>query len=152
WLAGFIVVVDAIAIAEFLERHNWQFKTVQEVAASVLPAAAYIFLGVGTVFALNDVIASRQIITTYDHVFATWDHFLLPFPIASITHHLSLPSLQITDLSYWSMFGEIGGVLVLLALIKGREPAFKYAASIVTAFYFALFIFYLFPSLGPYTL
>ena len=152
WLAGLIVVVDAVALAEFLDRHDWQFKIVQELAVSLLPTATYLFIGVGTVFALNDVIASRQAITTYDHVFAAWDHFLLPFPVASISHHLSLRSLQIIELYYWSMFGEIGGVLILLALFEGRRAAFRFAASIVTAFYLALIVFYFFPSLGPYSL
>src|SRR4051812_8537744 len=31
WFAGLIVVVDAIAIAEFLDRHDWQFRTVEEL-------------------------------------------------------------------------------------------------------------------------
>ena len=152
WLAGLIIVIDAVAIAEFLDCHSWRFKTVQEQTLNLLPAATYIFVGVGTVFALNDVIASRQAITTYDHVFAAWDRFLLPFPVASITHHLSLRSLQVIEVIYWSMFGEIGGVLILLALVDGRRNALKFAASIVTAFYLALALFYFFPSLGPYSL
>ena len=50
------------------------------------------------------------------------------------------------------MFPQIGAAMILLAVCDGKKRALQYVGTILLAYYFALALFYLWPSQGPYYL
>ena len=50
------------------------------------------------------------------------------------------------------MFPQIGAAMFLLALCDGKKRALQFVGTILLSYYFALALFYLWPSQGPYYL
>jgi hypothetical protein len=50
------------------------------------------------------------------------------------------------------MFAQIGAALLLTSFIYGKSRGFRFVGAILTAYYLALALFYLWPSQGPYYL
>jgi len=53
---------------------------------------------------------------------------------------------------YFGMFPQIGAALILGAVYAGKKQALRFVGTILTAYYLALILFFLWPSQGPYYL
>jgi len=152
---GVVVVVDGIALAELFDRCQDDLDSILGFIKSLMPASAYLFFGLVMMFAYNDLIASSKFLGAYDQLFLKLDsYFLHRSTVSEIAHrilsHLSASELSAIEFIYYGMFGQIGAALILVAGFSGRKEALRYVGTILTAYYLALIIFYLCPSMGPF--
>src|SRR5207248_4485362 len=58
--------------------------------------------------------------------------------------------LNAAEFIYYGMFGQIGAALIILALYSGKKQSLRYVGTMLTAYYIAIIIFFLLPSMGPF--
>jgi hypothetical protein len=76
--------------------------------------------------------------------------------VSGLTHWalqaFPLSFFKALEFIYFGMFLQIGATLIFLALIDGRTRALQFVGTILTSYYLALIIFYVWPAQGPYNL
>jgi PAP2 superfamily len=156
WIAFFMDVFSAIvvtgtsiAIAEFLEVQQFKLDNIRQPMWNLLRAAHYFFFGVTMVFLYNDVIARSRPFSHDDAARRIDSVLLLGSSIPSFAHRIPHFLFPIADAIYWG-FGEIGAVFLLLAFLRRKSEAFRYAGAMLTAYYLGLIIFYIWPVVGPF--
>ena len=155
WVKAVVLGIDAVAILELLNRQRG--RGLRQAAASVLPAAAYLFFGFLMVLAYNCAIVSVRFNFTMDTAFGAMDRWLLWGHSVSDLAHWSVRTFPISffhvlEFIYFGMFPQIGAALILVALSDGRARALQFVGTILVSYYLALAIFYIWPSQGPYYL
>ena len=150
-----IVTVDAVAILEFFRR--LKPPDLRKAAGSVLLPALYLFFGFLLVFAYNDIILSVRFFGATDATLFMMDQWLLHgFSVSSLchwaVHSLPVSFFRVLELIYFGMFSQIGAALILTGLYDNKRRAFQFVGTILTAYYLALALFYLWPSQGPFYL
>ena len=153
WVKALILTVDTFALVEFLERRTGPQR--RKTLAAILLPALYLFCGFLLVFAYNCVIVSARFNLAYDAAFNAADKWLLHgWTVSDLCHwairRFPLSFFQFLEFIYFGMFPQIGAAIVLVAIHDGRSRALQYIGTILTAYYLALGIFYLWPSLSPY--
>jgi len=155
WAHALILTVDSVAILELregLKPQGWG-----RVMGDVVVPALYLFGGLLLVSAYNDIILSSRFFAAADTMFDSMDRWLLRGLSVS---HLCHWALQVFPLSvfrflefiYFSLFSQIGAGLLLVAIACGRRRGLQFVGAILSAYYLALGLFYLWPSQGPYYL
>jgi PAP2 superfamily len=149
------VGLDAVALLELVNRQK--ATALRQTAAAVLWPAAYLFFGFLMVLAYNNVIVSVRYNFATDPALAAIDRWLLHGHSVSELAHWALQVFPLSffkalELIYFGMFLQIGATLILLALCDGRTQALQFVGTILTSYYLALIIFYIWPAQGPYTL
>lgn len=118
--------------------------------------AGYLFFGLLLVFALNHAIAGMKFAAAWDPVFDHLDRRMFGITVSEIagwsSTHLPQWTWRLAVLTYYSLFGEVGAVLIITALTAGRHEAFRYGGAILTAYFGALICFYWMPTIGPFAL
>jgi len=155
WLNALILTVDTVAILEVRER--FRPNGLLRSASAIWPPATYLFVGLLLVSAYNDIILSTRFFAADDTAFNAMDKWLL--------HGLSVPQLchwalrvfpfcffRFLEFIYYGMFSQIGAALILVSLHYGKRRALQFVGAILTGYYIALLLFYLWPSQGPYYL
>jgi hypothetical protein len=108
------------------------------------------------VFSYNDVIAAARFTGAYDVLFQKMDSsLLLKSSVVEISHHMASLSprwLDWSELIYYRMFPQIGAGLIITGLYSGEKQALRFVGTILTAYFLALLIFAIFPSMGPFYL
>ena len=109
------------------------------------------------VLAYNNVIVSVRNNFATDPALAAIDHWMLHGHSVSQLTHWALQTFPLSffkslEFIYFGMFLQIGATLILLALCDGRTQALQFVGTILTSYYLALIIFYIWPAQGPYTL
>lgn len=155
WVKGLIILVDVLVLLEFRERQG--MAALRTAAADVLPPAVYLFIGFLLVFAYNDVILSVRYFAQFDLAFNNADKWLLhgvSVPAICRSAEAVLPSsfFRFLEFIYFGMFAQIGAGLILCAVYQGSRSALRFVGTILTAYYLALALFFLWPSQGPYFL
>jgi len=155
WLKALVLTVDTFALLEVRERlkPNGFFRP----ASAILPPALYLFLGLLLVSAYNDIILSVRFFGADDALFNSMDIWLL--------HGLSVPQLchwalqafpisvfHFLEFIYYGMFAQVGAALILICQYCGRRRGLQFVGAVLTGYYLALMLFYLWPSQGPYYL
>lgn len=153
---GFLLGVDALALLEFSDRLRDRRVPAGKTSAAVLLPAAYLFCGLLLVFAYNDVIVSLRFYGAFDGTFEALDGALLSGRTVPEMAHAALRELpagvfRALDFFYFAMFLQIGAGILLTALGCGKGRALQFVGAILTAYYLALALFFLFPSLGPFS-
>ncbi len=154
WLRALVLAVDAVALLELLNR---QKRGLRHLTPAIFAPAAYLFFGFLMVLAYNNVIVSMRYNFATDPALAAIDHWMLHGHSVSELTHWSLQALPLSffkalEFIYFGMFLQIGATLILLALCDGRTQALQFVGTILTSYYLALIIFYIWPAQGPYTL
>jgi PAP2 superfamily len=155
WMTFFVDILSAIsvtsasiAIAEFFEVRKFSFDEIRRPIWNLVPATNYFFIGVTMVFIYNDIIARTR--PFHDDAARRIDSFLLlGSSVPSLVHRMPRFLFPVADAVYWG-FGEVGAVILLMAILRGRSEAFRCAGALLTAYYFGLVIFYIWPVLGPF--
>jgi hypothetical protein len=155
WLKALILTVDAIALLEFRERLKPAAR--QAAARSVLIPAIYLFAGFLLIFAYNDIIVSLRFYGATDAAFNAMDKWLLHgMSVSDLCHwavrRFPVSFFQFLEFIYFGMFPQIGAALILSGIYSGRQRALQFVGAILTAYYLALVLFFLWPSQGPYYL
>jgi hypothetical protein len=155
WLKAIILTVDAIAVLEFRERIAPAAR--RQAALSILIPAIYLFAGFLLIFAYNDIILSVRFYGATDAAFDAADKWLLHGASVRDLCHWAIRSLPVSffhflEFIYFGMFPQIGAALILSTLYYGRKRGLEFVGTILTAYYIALFLFYMWPSQGPYYL
>jgi hypothetical protein len=155
WLKALILTVDAIAVLEFRERLKPAVR--REAALSVLIPAIYLFAGFLLVFAYNDIIVSVRFYGASDAAFNAMDKWLLRGTSVCDLGHWAERTLPVSffhflEFIYFGMFAQIGAALILNGVYSGKKVALRFVGTILTAYYSALILFFLWPSQGPYYL
>jgi hypothetical protein len=154
WTIALVLLVDTIAIIEFLERKPR--KPLHALGAVLLPAI-YLFAGVLLVFAYNDIIASVHFSFTYDRIFEAMDKWILH---GSSVADLSRWAVQtfppsffrFLEIIYFGLFPQMGAAIIVIALHDGKNRGLQYIGTILMAYYLTLALFFFWPSQGPYYL
>jgi hypothetical protein len=157
WLFGYwfglTIVADAVAIAELFERKKEQF--VASLTDIFLPSA-YLFVGVVLVYLLNHAIAGIRYAGSDDAAFEKLDLLLFRINVFSLAQamvrHLPPLFFRVMELVYFSLFGQIGGAIVITALLTGRQYAIRYVRTLLTAYLVALVCFFFWPTIGPFSI
>jgi PAP2 superfamily len=56
----------------------------------------------------------------------------------------------VADAIYWGLFAEVGTLMLLLAFLRGKREVSQYAGAMLTAYYFGLMIYAIWPVFGPF--
>jgi PAP2 superfamily len=155
WVKALVLTVDTFALIEFFERHAAPQR--RKLLAAILLPALYLFCGFLLVFAYNCVIVSLRFNFAYDAVFNAADKWILHgWSVSDLSHwavrRFPLSFFQFLEFIYFGMFPQIGAAILLVAIHDGRDHALQYIGTILTAYYLALGMFYLWPSQSPYYL
>lgn len=156
-LPGTLIVVAAIILSEFFDRAGGDLRKLWESASSVLIPAAYLFVGLVLVFCYNDLTASLRFVGQYDSAFNRFDAILFHGLTASslsnaALRHFSLGFFRFLELIYYGMFNQIGAALIIVPLCFGRKRALEFVGTVLTAYYLSLVIFFIWPSVGPFSI
>ena len=154
WLKAVIVTIDTLAIFELRDRRK---EALGGAFYVILPPAAYLFFGFLMVLAYNYAIVSVRNNFATDPALAAIDRWLLRGHSVSDFTHWALANFPISvfrasEFIYFGMFPQIGATMILLALNDGRSRALQFVGTLLTSYYIALLIFYIWPAQGPYTL
>jgi PAP2 superfamily len=150
---GIMNTVAAAAVAEFFDVRKFELEAIGKSAREVVAPAVYFFLGLFLVFAYNDVIVSMNP-KYFDDAFLKIDSYILAGSSVSALARLAsatLPafSYRLFDILYFGMDLVVGGALLLIALLRGRNLACRYVGTLLMAYYGALVLFYLWPTHDP---
>lgn len=155
WVKAVMLTVDAIALLEYLERTKTSERC-RKLIGLVAPAF-YLFVGFLLVFAYNDIIVSIRFFGADDSIFKAMDAWLLHGGSVSGISHWALSVFPISafkflEFIYYGMFPQVGAALLISTLYYGKQRGMQFVGAILTAYYLALALFYLWPSQGPYWL
>lgn len=159
WATGatkaIVLTVDTIALLELRDRQR--LAGVLHAATAVLSPAAYFFFGFLVVLAYNCAIVSVRFNFANDPTLAAMDRWLLHgHSVGDIAHWavqvFPLSFFRFLEFVYFGMFPQIGAAMILVALSGGRRSTLQLVGTLLTSYYLALAIFYLWPSQGPYYL
>ena len=152
WL-GLTITIDALALAELLERRKQQFGM---ALLDVFVPAAYLFVGVLGVYLLNHAIAGIRFAATYDRAFNRADAFLFGTTASQVSRwmsiHLPESFFSMMEFVYRTLYAQIGAGIAITALFEGREYAMRYVRTLLAGYCLALMVFFLWPTIGPFAI
>ncbi len=148
-----IVIIDCVAALELLQRDRSRVG-LKSWAVALIPAAAYLFVGLVLAFTYTNVIVRVRFFAAYDPVFNRFDARFFGTTVTALTERVAavVPEAFFKTLNfiYYGMFAQIGAALVISGLSGGAKRSIQFVGTTVLAYYLALILFYLFPSHGPY--
>jgi len=155
WRTALVLTVDTVAVLEV--RHRLRPNGLLRSANAILPPAIYLFAGLLLVSAYNDIILSIRFFAADDTAFNSLDKWMLHGASVPLLCHWALRVLPLSffrflEFIYYGMFAQIGAALILVSLHFGRRRALQFVGAVLTGYYLALLLFYLWPSQGPYYL
>ena len=145
----------SIAILELAERTRDEPGGFTRAVTSIALPGVYWFIGLVLVFCLNQAVISLKPHAANDAVLHQLDSWLLfGSTVPEIAHraYKELPRelFSFLDLLYFAMFAQVGAALILIALKVDMRRGFQFVATVVTASYLSLLIYWLWPSLSPF--
>jgi hypothetical protein len=157
WAPGIIIVLGTVIFLEFFDRISGDPQKLWESATGVFIPAAYLFTGLVLVFCYNDLTASLRFVGSYDAAFNRLDAALFHgFTVSALSHaaarYFSLGFFKFLEFIYYGMFNQIGAALIIIPLCLGRKRALEFAGTVLTAYYLALVIFFVWPTIGPFSI
>lgn len=155
WGKALVLTVDTLALLEFRDRTTTPQRS--KIFFGLLLSALYLFAGFILVFAYNDVILSLRFFASADTALNSLDQWLLHgWSVTRMTawavSNLPDSSFPLLEFIYFGMFTQIGAALMLTSTFGGKKNGLRFVGTILTAYYLALALFYLWPSQGPYYL
>jgi PAP2 superfamily len=155
WAAALVLTLLSVAMLEVRRRigPNGFLRS----ARAILPPAVYLFFGILLVSAYNDIILSIRFFAAYDGAFNSMDKWLLHgYSVPELCHRalqgLPISFFHFLELVYYGMFAVLGAGLILVCQHFGRGRGLQFVGAILTAYYLALALFYIWPSQGPFYL
>lgn len=154
WNVGIILTVDVIGVLELHEQGK--LARMRHSTAIILKSGAYLFVGLVLMMSYSDVIASLKYAGTHSEAVNHLDTIL--FGGMTVRHLASTASQWIPHwgyaflgIVYLGMLSEVGAGLLIICFSE-KKRAFQMVGSLLIAFYIALAIFYVWPTMGPFSL
>jgi PAP2 superfamily len=151
------LAVFSLAVVEWFDRTQGQgLLRSSPVVTAAAPAALYLFWGLILVSGYNDIAVASRPNVTFDAAFNRIDSWLLHGTTVSVLAHSAVHALPgwfykaVEFVYYFCMFPQIGAALLLLAFRCGRQETLRFTIALLTAYYLAIGIFWLWPTQGPY--
>jgi hypothetical protein len=150
------LAVFSLAILEWFDRSQDRQDGLSAPIAALAPAALYLFWGLILVSAYNDIAVASRPNVTFDAAFNRADAWLLHGVTVSGIAHGAVHNLPgwfykaAEYVYYFCMFPQIGAAMLLLAFQGGRREALRLSVALLTAYYAALGLFWLWPTQGPF--
>lgn len=155
WWGGLMLAVDVLAVLEMLDRSRAKANGFKGEVRKILLPAAYLFLGLVIVYGYIHLIAGVEFAGAYDSLFNKLDAGVFRWTVCGADHavakYIPLAVYSWLDWVYVSLYSVVGAGIVLTALCSGEARALRYVGTILTAYYVAVGLFYLFPTLGPFS-
>lgn len=152
WL-GLIIVVDAVAFAELLDRRKQHFGS---ALFDVAVPSAYLFVGVLGVYLLNHAIAGMRFAGTYDQSFNRADLLLFGTTASTVSgwmaEHLPKAFFVLMEFVYRTLYAQIGAAIAITALFASREYSLRYVRTLLVAYGLATAVFFFWPTIGPFAI
>jgi len=144
-----------MVIVELFDRGREHTISIPKAVLTVVTPAIYLFVGLVLVFAYNDIIAAAKDTARYDWLFMRADSFLLHgHSVTELARKTSstIPSwtYSVAESLYFGMFDQMGAALLLISICLGIRQGLRFVGAQLTAYYLALAIFFLWPSMGPF--
>ena len=150
-VTGLIVAVDALALAELMERRRDGFE---RALIDLFWPGLYLFCALIVVFALNAAMVGIRYFGMYDQALNHLDWILFHVNVSSLSHWTLSHSPRwfaiLLDFSYFRMFSQLGAALFLTALLGNRRHAIRYVRTLLLGYTIALAIYFVLPAKGPY--
>jgi hypothetical protein len=152
------MAVVAVGILELFDRTQGRGKSLSGTLSAALIPALYLFVGVVLVAAYNDVAVSSRPYVSYDAFFERLDWRILggatvPGMVHHVVRFLPLNTYKFLEfVYYYCMFPQIGAAMLLIAFYDGRRETFRFVGALLTAYYLAIALFWMWPSQGPFFL
>jgi hypothetical protein len=149
------LAIFSIAVLEWFDRTQGE-GSLRSSLLALAPAAFYLFWGLLLVSAYNDIAVTSRPNITYDAAFDRVDSWLLHGLTVSGIAHSAIHTLPgwfykaVEFVYYFCMFPQVGAALLLLSFRCGRKDTFRFAVALLTAYYLAIAIFWLWPTQGPF--
>lgn len=148
---GLMVTVDALALAELMERRN---KNFEPTLVDLFWPGLYLFWGVILIFALNSAVVGVRWAGSYDQSFKHLDWVLFHINVSTLSHwtlaHTPGWFHSLLELAYYGLFPEMGAVLILAVVLKNQRFANQFVRAMLIGYTIALLVFIAFPAKGPY--
>lgn len=148
---GLIITVDALALAELMERRKKEFEP---TLVDLFWPGLYLFWGIIVKFAFNSVVAAVRWAGTYDHALKNIDWRLFHLNVSTLSHWTLNHSPQwvpsLLEFAYYGLFPEMGAVLILAVVLKNQHHAVRFVRALLIGYVIALLVFFVMPSKGPY--
>lgn len=153
-ILGTIIFIGSIALIEFTSKKNETLKDILYLFKTLTPPTVYLFFGLIIVFTYINIIVRIRYYGLYDVFFNNLDISILGTSIPTIAHYAQtvLPKkiFQALDFIYFGMYEQIGATLIICGISMGRQKALQFVGTILFAYYIAIILFFLFPSIGPF--
>lgn len=148
-IAAPIFLLIAVALLESNDRG----VSLSTLVRPLLPAA-YLFLGLMTVFGVNAVIVTVRA-ANYTWVVKRLDSFLLlGHNVSELSHRLCAAAPSAVSMAlmicYFGLFAQIGAALLIISLKVGRDEGMKFVSTILLAYTITMAVFAVFPTYSPY--
>lgn len=147
-------LIDCVAIIEVVQQDRSRQRRLQDRARALLPATAYLFVGLVLAFTYTNAIVRVRFFGLYDTAFDRFDARFVGITVHALAHHVAglVPPAFFRALNfiYYGMFVQIGAALIICGMSGGAKRSIQFVGTIAVAYYLALILFYLFPSQGPY--
>ena len=148
---GFVLTIDALAVAELLLRLR---RPLKEIAFDLLVPAAYLFCEVIFVLTYNHAIPGIRNPESFDAFLNHADKVLFGLQVSTLARqcldHLPHLYMQTLQIAYFGMFGTIGGTLIFLAIASGRREAVRLVRTIFICSVISVSVYACMPAIGPW--
>jgi hypothetical protein len=149
--------IAALALFELGDRSRDEPGMVSCAVRAILLPALYLFLGLVLVSCLNNMTMRMRPYCEYDVFFDKADAWLLGgLTVAHVAHQaadvLGTSVFRSLEFIYFEMMDQVGAALILLGFKGGKDRAFRFVGTILTAYYVSVLVFFLWPSQGPYSM
>src|SRR5262249_41788771 len=139
WLFGFwfglSIVLDAIALAELLDRRKELFGA---ALMDLFVPSAYLFGGLLLVFSFNHAIAGIKYAGSFDPSFNRGDVAIFGTSVTTVSHwmieHAPRWFYRLMEFAYYSLYGQIGAGIAITALLGGRRYALRYVGTLLVGY------------------
>ena len=142
----------SLGVAELLERKKGEF---QASLLDIIVPACFLLLGVTLAFSFNHALAGIRNPQTYDSFLDHMDALLFHANASQIAHaslrHLPLWFFKLLEMVYFSLYARLLGVLMLAAVLGGRNHAMKFVRAILVCYAIAVTTYAILPAKGPYS-
>jgi hypothetical protein len=149
-----IILIDTIALSELLNITRQNGKKTHEIVSALLPSTIYLFLGLVIVFTFVNIVVRVRFYGLYDNFLNELDKSILGMTVFDMARHASeiLPekAFRFLDFIYYGMFAQIGAALIICGISCGSRRALQFVGTILFAYFIAIILFFLFPSIGPF--
>jgi hypothetical protein len=152
---GLVWIAVALVSTEIYDRTEGKPRILAKPLGSVILPAMYLFAGLILVFVYNHLLAAVKDPGQYDWLFLKMDSYLLHgSTISDLTRKASVgfsPRIfALAEIVYYRMFDQVGAAILLISAYQGLKRGLRLVGTMLTTYYIAILLFYLWPSMGPF--